>query len=61
MTEPIYVSEQFSLSTADEENALIIDVEDLEVPAPPPPALQPGQYRVIAGELFRLVPGSPAT
>lgn len=61
MTEFRYVVEQFSLSTADEEASLVVDQEWDENAVPDSqPALPPGNYRVLAGELFRIVPGSPA-
>ncbi|MBX3134580.1 MAG: hypothetical protein KF689_14450 [Gemmatimonadaceae bacterium] len=61
MTEFRFVVEQFSLSTADEEASLVVDQDWDENVAPESQAtLPPGNYRVLAGELFRIVPGSPA-
>lgn len=60
MTEFKFVSEQFSLSTAEEESALIVDIEwENDAPRPLPAQMGPGVYRVIAGELVRLIAGSP--
>lgn len=50
---------QLSLSTADVE-ADIFSGQEISTPSQPvAPALEPGVYRVVDGELFRLVPGLP--
>lgn len=60
MTDIRFISEQFSLSTAEEESRLLVDRErEADARRPEPAKLQPGVYRVIAGELFRLVKGTP--
>lgn len=61
MRQETFVEEQFALSTAEEESAQSVEfwgeqVQDKSAQ----PVLQAGKYRVIAGQLFRLVQGVPS-
>lgn len=65
MTEQLFVKEQFWLSTTEQESMIIN--EYFKVDSDPLThqnkqhtyTLSDGVYRVIDGELFRLVPGTP--
>ena len=51
--------EQFYFSTADDEVNYFTKVVDDGVPSSPSNPLPPGTYRVLAGQLYRILPGIP--
>lgn len=55
-----FVEEQFALSTAEEEkNYFTETTQAMGMPVAQPHVMPSGIYRVIDGELYRLVPGVP--
>ena len=55
-----YIFEQFYVSTAEDESNYFTNVPGhAEVASPPASPLLPGTYRVLAGQLYRIVPGVP--
>lgn len=55
-----YTFEQFYVSTAEDESNYFTKVPgDAGVPSLPSNPLPPGTYRVLAGQLYRIVPGVP--
>ena len=61
MTTPEPIQYQLSVSTGDEESGLNSGVSPFTPTSPSTPILDPGVYRVIDGQLFKLVPGAPPT
>ncbi len=60
MSTEAFLQIQLSLTTADEERQLgLQSLPSLTVFDPRAPELPPGEYRVIDGQLFRIVPGVP--
>jgi hypothetical protein len=57
MTE--FISEQFSLSTADEEQNFFYDGDYKYTPSEITPVISEGTFRIIDGKIFMIVPGSP--
>lgn len=55
----ILKEEHFSLSTAQEEAALMPELVPSNIYPSPLSVVPPGLYRVIDGQLFRLRPGLP--
>jgi len=55
------ISYLLSLSTAEEEHGLNSGSGPFLPTTPPAPVLDSGIYRVIDGQLFKLVPGIPHT
>ncbi len=55
-----FTFEQFYVSTAEDERNYFTEIAGGEsLPAKPPKALPSGTYRVLAGHLYRIVPGIP--
>lgn len=54
-----FVEDQFSLSTAEEENNHFFGDDYRYTPLQFGPSLPEGTYRIIDGEVFMIVPGSP--
>jgi hypothetical protein len=54
-----FIEDQFSLSTAEEENSIFFDDDYRYAPLPFGPSLPEGTYRIIDGEVIMIVPGSP--
>ena len=55
-----YTFEQFYVSTAEDESNYFTNIPGhSEVPSSPTNPLLPGTYRVLAGQLYRIVPGVP--
>jgi hypothetical protein len=52
-------SEQLSVSTAEEEENYFTEETVVSPQAPSEAVLPPGTYRVIDGQLFRVLPGPP--
>lgn len=60
MSDLVFIDEQFSLSTAEDEKNYFSGTPLQELPeVAPEKILPPGLYRVIDGEVFRIAPGSP--
>lgn len=55
-----FTFEQFYVSTAEDELNYFTEIAGTEsIPEHPPTALPSGTYRVLAGQLYRIVPGIP--
>ena len=55
-----FTFEQFYVSTAEDERNYFTEIAGEEsIPAHRPKALPAGTYRVLAGQLYRIVPGIP--
>lgn len=59
MTDLKLVNFQFSLSTAEEEANLLPAQSPAARTHLPRPTFEPGLYRVVDGQLYRLIPGAP--